>query len=503
MDGTTTQFGLGMALGDTSSSEAQSSSESKNFAAQQKPDGLGSSASSGDTSMLPLFPIDPAGAPDGSIDGMLHIVFGTSGNDVLSGTKENDHIFAMEGDDQLDGGDGDDLLAGESGNDSMTGGQGNDVFLLNDGSGHDTITDFTPGEDVMELFAVGVSFDDLTSEHTSEGLLISWGNNSVLLEGVTADPDASWFSFIPDVTDSGEPLMPHIDVSIVEGTNADDTLTGTAEADNIFGNGGDDVLSGGLGNDVLYGGEGSDTLTGGLDADLFVVDAKIGNDVITDFDPAEDMIDMMTIGIAFDDLSASQTSEGLLVSWEGGSLLLENVSEDLDESWFYFLSGDPSGSAAGLPEPEEGGGIMPIFPGFEINVQEGSHENDVLIGGAGNDFIFGFGGNDVLSGNKGYDLLEGGEGDDTLTGGAGQDSFQFGANSGNDTITDFTAGEDILAFSQLGLELSDLTSASKDSGLLISWEGGSVFLAGLSGPAEEAWFSFPVEYPHDAIAMGL
>ena len=39
--------------------------------------------------------------------------------------------------------------------------------------------------------------------------------------------------------------------------------------------------------------------------------------------------------------------------------------------------------------------------------------------------------------------------DDTLTGGAGEDVFAFGAEQGNDTITDFTDGEDRINLSSL------------------------------------------------------
>jgi len=54
----------------------------------------------------------------------------------------------------------------------------------------------------------------------------------------------------------------------VEGTSADNVITGTAGVDQLFGNGGNDNLSGLLGNDVLSGGDGDDFLTGGLGNDL-------------------------------------------------------------------------------------------------------------------------------------------------------------------------------------------------------------------------------------------
>jgi serralysin len=53
------------------------------------------------------------------------------------------------------------------------------------------------------------------------------------------------------------------------GTDANDTLNGTAGTDVLFGLKGDDTLSGGAGTDILVGGEGVDTLTGGTGKDFF------------------------------------------------------------------------------------------------------------------------------------------------------------------------------------------------------------------------------------------
>ena len=63
--------------------------------------------------------------------------------------------------------------------------------------------------------------------------------------------------------------------------------------------------------------------------------------------------------------------------------------------------------------------------------------NNVVIGGAGADVIVSGSGNDTITG---------GAGADTLTGNAGADTFVFHAGFGNDTITDYTAGTDLLQF---------------------------------------------------------
>ena len=63
----------------------------------------------------------------------------------------------------------------------------------------------------------------------------------------------------------------------------------------------DDVLIGGAEGDILRGGEGRDTLTGGAGTDLFVV-SDLGEEVITDFNSLEDVLDIA-------DLLAGQSGE--------------------------------------------------------------------------------------------------------------------------------------------------------------------------------------------------
>lgn len=72
---------------------------------------------------------------------------GGFGSDTLRGGNGNDIISGEEGNDQL---------VGSNGNDTVTGGQGQDIFwfftTLNASTNVDTVTDFTPLDDVMNLF---------------------------------------------------------------------------------------------------------------------------------------------------------------------------------------------------------------------------------------------------------------------------------------------------------------------------------------------------------------
>ena len=108
-----------------------------------------------------------------------------------------------------------------------------------------------------------------------------------------------------------------------------------------------------------------------------------------------------------------------------------------------------------------------ILGGSGSDTLHGNDGNDFLQGGDGVDFLFGDSGNDllvgyecnginascisvlnkgseddVLNGGNGDDCLDGGRGADTLTGDAGNDAFVLYGTSGNNTITDFTLGED-------------------------------------------------------------
>jgi Ca2+-binding RTX toxin-like protein len=75
---------------------------------------------------------------------------GGLGNDGLIGGVGNDNLIGGLGNDTLTGGVGNDTLIGGLGNDALTGGAGVDVFVLNP-TGIDTITDFSPGTDRIQI----------------------------------------------------------------------------------------------------------------------------------------------------------------------------------------------------------------------------------------------------------------------------------------------------------------------------------------------------------------
>jgi arylsulfatase A-like enzyme len=99
---------------------------------------------------------------------------GGSGDDRLAGRNGNDRLAGGGGSDALDGHGGRDRLAGQAGNDTLKGGAGADVFGFRLHGGTDTIVDFKPGKDKVDL--TGLDLDglgDLTRGTTPEGWAVA------------------------------------------------------------------------------------------------------------------------------------------------------------------------------------------------------------------------------------------------------------------------------------------------------------------------------------------
>ena len=115
-----------------------------------------------------------------------------------------------------------------------------------------------------------------------------------------------------------------------------------------------------------------------------------------------------------------------------------------------------------------------------INAKAG--KNSVTIyGGDGADTLYGGSAADALYGGAGNDKLYGQSGDDTLTGGAGNDTFVHYASYGNDTITDYVAGEDVINIASGSISKTELLNNGKDVKYTIS--SGSVTVKNVSGKA--------------------
>ena len=398
---------------------------------------------------------------------------GGFGNDTLIGGRDDDY---------LDGGCGDDYIRIDRGNDTIDGGLGFDVL----------------------------DYSWWVHDSTPDGLNIN-------LEG----------GFVLDFTD-GEDFISNIEHVI--GPDGNDTIVGGIDAESREGGDGDDIIS---------GGEGTDTLKGDGGADTFRISAG-SSDIIVDFSSVEeDMIDLREWpdfeSFAEIEAAASQVGDDLVIDLGAGHTLtfrdLTISSLDVDDFLFAgvadadtvrgsdaedFLRG--SGSAEHF---RLGAGHDKLFGGAGHDRADGGKGRDTIGGGTGNDTIFGGSGNDLIFGGKGSgdsddvlngeagndtihggsgsdsviggdgaDLLFGGAGDDVLVGGAGADVFFFGGDHGDDVITDFDAGEDVLFLRNADVGFANVaavqaaaseTTIDGVSGVLIDTGGGNgIFLEGAS-----------------------
>ncbi|NYT45449.1 heme peroxidase [Alcaligenaceae bacterium] len=140
----------------------------------------------------------------GSGDDLLD---GGSGDDVLNGGSGNDALKGGAGDDILNGGSGNDILSGGLGDDILTGGSGDDIFLF---GGDDRITDFSIGEDRIDLRELGITINTFSSSVTlmaagDDTLLMIQGSN-MMVDGVNPqDIDIDSFILAP-IDSAGIPV---------------------------------------------------------------------------------------------------------------------------------------------------------------------------------------------------------------------------------------------------------------------------------------------------------
>jgi Ca2+-binding RTX toxin-like protein len=105
----------------------------------------------------------------------------------------NNHIAVdgtnLGGNDTISGGAGNDTIAGGAGNDVMTGNAGSDTFVFKPDFGHDTITDFISGTDVLQfdqsVFATAQAVIDAITTNGDGYAVITHGADTVTMSHVT------------------------------------------------------------------------------------------------------------------------------------------------------------------------------------------------------------------------------------------------------------------------------------------------------------------------------
>ena len=235
-------------------------------------------------------------------------IFGESGNDSISGSGGIDYIVAGTGNDTVEGGDGADEIYGEDGNDSISGGSDFQTDILVGGAGSDTING-GPAWDLM----YGNSGDD--TFYASQQADWVFENANEGYDTVIADSPNGYYLFA-----NIEALMLIGTTPFGVGNELDNLIVG-----NAIGN----VLLGGAGNDTLDGGAGQDILWGEAGADTFLIRKGTGIDIIADFTPGTDYLDVRDYGFKTTAaLMSRMTQVGADISVDlggGDSLILMGV----------------------------------------------------------------------------------------------------------------------------------------------------------------------------------
>jgi Ca2+-binding RTX toxin-like protein len=216
------------------------------------------------------------------------------------------------------------------------------------------------------------------------------------------------------------------DELIINGTDGNDRLTGSAAVEQINGRNGNDTIDGNGGNDFIFGDAGDDRI---------IWDSGDGNDLIN--------------------------------GGAGNDTLVFNCSNQGDQ---LIVQGSPSNTLQLLRTRPVAVDLKATnIERLEINCLNGSDGVEIrdtaatgiavirVTGGGGRDTLTGIGATATLElvGNTGDDVLTGGRRNDQLQGGAGRDSFVFNSNRafntadlGVDRILDFVRGSDRIVLDQ-------------------------------------------------------
>ncbi len=336
------------------------------------------------------------------------------------GSEYDDLLIGDDGANRLEGGAGADELRGDAGNDELWGGAGADE--LRGGAGNDELW----GGAGADKLRGGAGIDWVSYKGSDRGVTVDLGEGTG--EGGHAEGDV-----ITDI----ENVFGSEYGDFLVGDDSANHLSGNDGYDRLSGGSGDDLLQGGAGDDFLWGGDGNDSLWGGGGNDY--LDGRAGND-----------------------------------SLQGGA----------GDDWLWAGAGDDQlWGGAGDDLLEGGAGDDQLWGGAGNDSLQSDDGNDSLQGDDGNDDLSGGAGDDRLSGGAGDDKLWGDAGNDRLSGGVGDDTFGFYFGDGDDIITDFTDGDDLIylheAFDLSGFD--ELVISSDPDGVTIDLTahgGGTIRLEG-------------------------
>jgi len=279
-------------------------------------------------------------------------VKGTANADSLIGKRDKEELYGLDGNDTLSGGPGETKMYGGPGNDRYIVATPTHYVFESANEGSDSISstiNYTIPANVENMILTGTGNINGTGNETDNRIIGNAGNNTISglggndqLDGGTDGTDILIGGTGDDLYSVNRP-----DTTIVEASAAGSdsiittisltipanvenmTLSGTGNingtgnelSNRIVGNAGVNVINGMGGNDTLTGKEGNDT---------FVFNSGFGNDTVTDFSSASDILKFSGVNMAA--LHKVQRGTSVVIDFGGSdtvTLLNTNLNDPL------------------------------------------------------------------------------------------------------------------------------------------------------------------------------
>ena len=364
------------------------------------------------------------------------VVVGYTGSDILKGGSGNDTISGYYGHDVLSGEAGNDLLSGGYGHDTLNGGQGNDTYVATNGS--DVINEAAVRNEIDTLVSYRTDLSAVTFAASGNDLLVSIASanytaritNGLLADGSGVEAFVFYSAYrqsesIRFTLDQVKALIAG-DVVASDDELIDTDIIGaqTFLVADLLKNDLNNAQNAGIAN-VFSAMHGSVILNAQEGTILFTPEADYSGPASFDYavNSQNGSSDVATVSFVVT-AAVSVIEEGT----ENDDTLLGNESNNE----MHGLGGDDYIQGVAGDDLLVGGSGNDTLIGDEgSDTLIGDEGNDFLLGNADNDNLSGLAGDDVLNGGAGNDDLSGGAGNDTLIGGTGND-FLWG-NTGDDT----------------------------------------------------------------------
>lgn len=376
----------------------------------------------------------------GFISGWFGLNVPGSVGDTIDGTPGADTIRDTVSDDVINGLGGNDTIRVYTGADTVNGGAGNDrIYLYDDnarGFGDDGDDQINGNAD--NPYGNGGAGNDRISLPGDNSTLIGGDGNDILYgHGANANLDGGL---------GDDRLVSRGDGAMLNAGDGADELNGFGPNQTLDAGAGNDEITVTGGNSTVLAGDGNDTIEGGGAG--VIINGEAGND------------------------SIELTASGAIANGGDGDDLLFMVTT---------VSGELYGDS-GADTLRGGNGNDTLDGGAGNDEITAGSGNDVVTGGTGNDDLHGHNGNDTVDGGGGDDTVRGGRNDDVMIGGAGSDIFVFDYNGGDDTITDFTVGDDMLQYAIRSLTETYMLNNATDVGANVQFDvyGTTLILQGVN-----------------------